>query len=296
MPPSASVSPLHFLIAESETPEERAERRRSAGKSSGETYQSTLQQLRPGCDITIMRPAEADAPRPSEQSFDQYDAVVLTGSPLHVYDDTPEVRRQLDFMRAVFTAGIPSFGSCAGLQVAVTAAGGRCRKMERRMEAGVARAIVRTNEGRDHPLLNGRPAVWDAPAIHGDEVDELPAGAVLLASNAAVRVQAVEIRHRRGVFWGVQYHPELAIGEIGAALRRQAADLVSAGLARDEADVVGRADLLDALHDSPGDPALRWLAGIDGEFADEASRRRELNNFISALPELDGRARLADHP
>ncbi len=46
----------------------------------------------------------------------------LSGSPLHVYIDSPEVERQIAFMRYVFASGTPSFGSCAGLQVAIAAA------------------------------------------------------------------------------------------------------------------------------------------------------------------------------
>jgi hypothetical protein len=42
----------------------------------------------------------------ARQSFAIFDAVFPTGSPLHVYDDTPEVRRHLDFMRAVFASRI----------------------------------------------------------------------------------------------------------------------------------------------------------------------------------------------
>src|SRR5207237_1277083 len=86
------------------------------------------------------------------------DAVFLTGSPLHVYADTPEVRRQLAFMRAVFASGTPSFGSCAGLQLAVAAAGGRVRKMPEQMEAGIARRITPTPAGRHQPLLAGDDA------------------------------------------------------------------------------------------------------------------------------------------
>ncbi len=213
----------------------------------------------------------------------------LTGSPLHVYDDTPEVRRQLAFMRAVFASGTPSFGSCAGLQIAVTAAGGRVHKMPERMEAGIARRIVATEAGRDHPLLADRPATWDAPAIHGDEVAELPEGATLLATNPVTRVQAVEVRYDRGIFWGVQYHPELALGEIAVAIRRQADDLVAAGLADTTHDVEERADRVEALHRDPSARSLRWMLGVDGEFADEDRRRRELTNFLGALRSLDRR-------
>lgn len=280
----------HFLVAESETADERAARRRHAGRSSGESYAATLEQMHPGVAITRVAPADREAEVLPPDRIARYDAVFVTGSPLHVYHDTPEVRRQLAFMRAVFASGTPSFGSCAGLQLAVAAAGGRVRRMPERIEAGIARRITATAEGRGHPLLAGRAPAWDAPAIHGDEVEALPAGGTLLASNAVTRVQAAEIRHDGGVFWGVQYHPELSPGEIAVALRRQGDSLIEAGLARDEAGVERRAALLDALHDSPDDRAVLWELGLDRQFADEATRRLELGNFVATLVEPGRRA------
>ncbi len=270
----------HFLVAESETADQRDARRRHAGKSSGETYAATLEQLRPDARITIVAPADDDADQFDAAALRAFDAVFVTGSPLHVYNDTPPVRRQLAFMRAVFASGTPSFGSCAGLQLAVAAAGGRVRKMPERIEAGVARRITATADGRTHPLLAGRAPSWDAPAIHGDEVEQLPDDATLLASNAVTRIQAAEIRYDGGVFWGVQYHPELAPREIAIALRRQADDLIEAGLAETQDDVERRAADLDALHDSPDRRSLLWALGVDREFAHEASRRLELTNFL----------------
>lgn len=271
-----------FLVAESETATERDERRKHAGKSSGETYAATLSQLRPEADVTIVAPADADATPLTQSDLAQYDAVFVTGAPLHVYEDSPEVRRQLAFMASVFASGTPSFGSCAGLQLAVAAAGGTVRKMQR-MEAGISRRIVPTDQGRNHPLLNGRGPCWDAPAIHGDEVETLPADATLLASNAVTEVQAVEIRHAGGVFWGVQYHPELAPGEIAVALRRQASDIVDAGLAEMTEDVERRADQLDVLQDDAGRTTALWALGVDHRFANEETRRLELTNFLEHL-------------
>jgi len=270
----------HFLVAESETADQRDARRRHAGKSSGETYAATLEQLRPDARITIVAPADDDAGQLDAAALRAFDAVFVTGSPLHVYDDSPPVRRQLAFMRAVFASGTPSFGSCAGLQLAVAAAGGRVRKMPERIEAGVARRITATADGRTHPLLAGRAPSWDAPAIHGDEVEQLPDDATLLASNAVTSIQAAEIRHDGGIFWGVQYHPELAPREIAIALRRQTDDLIEAGLAETQDDVERRAAELDALHDSPDRRSLLWALGVDREFAHEASRRLELTNFL----------------
>ncbi len=277
---------LHYLVAQSELPEEREARRERAGRSAGESYAATLRQIAPAADITLIAPADADAPVFSAEMVRRFDGVFLTGSPMHVYDATPEVARQLAFMRAVFASGVPSFGSCAGLQIAVAAAGGRVRKMPRRMEAGIARAIVATDAGRGHPLLAGRPAAWDAAAIHGDEVETLPADAVLLAGNAVTRVQAAEIRHAGGVFWGVQYHPELSLEEIAVALRAQADDLVEGGLAEEEADVADRAALLDRLHGEPDHGPTRWKLGVGDELAVEANRRREIVNFLAHLKKL----------
>lgn len=272
---------MRFLIAESEPPAAREKRRASVGRSSGETFLRTLGDLVPGVDCIRVKPADADTEVPGVAALAEFDAVFLTGSPLHLYDDTPEVRRQVDFMRAVFASGTPSFGSCAGLQVATVAAGGTVRPMTARHEAGFARRIAATDAGRHHPLLRGRPAAFDAPAIHSDEVDTLPAGATLLASNDVTSVQAAEIRHDRGLFWGVQYHPELTLHEVAEALRRQADDLVEHGLARGPDDVEAVAAMVDDL--GPDRPDLAWRLGLDAQVIDPAMRTTELRNFVDAL-------------
>jgi GMP synthase (glutamine-hydrolysing) len=286
-------APLRLLVAESEPPAAREKRRESVGRSSGETFLKRLAQLARDATCDRVKPADRTSTLPDRAALGGYDAVFLTGSPLHLYEDTPETRRQIEFMRAVFSSGTPSFGSCAGLQVAVTAAGGKVRPMGDRREAGFARRIFRRAAGTDHPLLEGRPPAFDAPAIHTDEVAELPNGATLLASNSVTNVQAAEIRRDGGTFWGVQYHPEISLREVAAALRRQAADLIEHGLAREEADVDAQAALIDALHEQPSRQDLAWSLGLDEQVTDEANRMRELRNFLSnlVLPVRSARAR-----
>jgi GMP synthase (glutamine-hydrolysing) len=281
-----------FLVAESETQEQRERRRASVGRSSGETYLDTLRALAPEAACDFVRPAEDGVHAPNRDALAAYDAVFLTGSPLHVYQDTPEVGRQLAFMRAVFASGTPSFGSCAGLQVAA-AAGGAVRENRRGHEVAFARRIVATAAGRAHPLLAGRPAAWDAPAIHSDEVERLPERALLLAGNGVSTVQAAEIRHLEGVFWGVQYHPELTLAEVAAALRRQAGDLVQEGLACDAAAVEDHARRIEALHREPTRRDLAWQLGLDMQVTDPRLRQTELRNFIECLvrPTMAARGR-----
>ena len=287
------TQPLRFLVAESETSDDRERRRAAVGRSSGETYTDVLLALAPGAACDLVRPAEAGAALPDGAALEGYDAVFLTGSPLHVYQDTPEVRRQLGFMRAVFASGTPSFGSCAGLHVAAAAAGGGVRENRRGHETGFARRIAPTPAGAAHKLLDGRPAAYDAATVHADEVDQLPEGSVLLASNAVTRVQAAEIRHEGGVFWGVQYHPELPLNEVASAVRRQAGDLIEQGLARDEAAVQAYAGRIETLHWEPERRDLAWQLGLDQQVIDPALRQRELGNFIEHLakPTRAGRGR-----
>jgi GMP synthase (glutamine-hydrolysing) len=278
-----AVLPLRFLVAESETADAREARRASVGRSSGETYLETLRALGPDVVLDLIRPAENGSAIPDGEALGGYDAVFLTGSPLHVYEDSPEVRRQLDFMRAVFMAGTPAFGSCAGLQVAAAAAGGTVRANQQGYEAGFARRITRTAAGMGHPLLAGRPDSYDAPAVHSDEVERLPDGAFALAGNRVTAVQAAEIRHGNGVFWGVQYHPELPLSDIAAALRRQSAELMDAGFARDEQEVESYVARIEALHDDPERRDAAWQLGLDAQVADPALRSIELRNFIEHL-------------
>ena len=284
---------LRFLVAESENEEDREKRRNSTGRSSGESYVATLKTIVPDVACEIIQPVETDGRERASASLADYDAVFLTGSPLHVYKDTPEVRRQLAFMRAVFDAGTPSFGSCAGLQVAVAAAGGTVRENKRGHEVAFARRIVMTEEGRAHPLMAGRPGVFDAAAIHSDEVERLPEGATLLATNAVTRVQAAEIRLGEGVFWGVQYHPELPLSEIADALRRQKDDVIEQGLARDGVDVESYAAAIEELGRDPERRDLAWRLGVDEQITDTKRRQSELRNFIERLvrPTMSKRGR-----
>lgn len=284
---------LNLLVAESEPGEARDQRRESVGRSSGETYEAVLAHIALGADIQRIKPVDTPGEIPDAAGLADFDGVFLTGSPLHLYKETPETRRVVEFMCAVFDAGVPAFGSCAGLQVATVAAGGSVRPMGERREAGFARRIFPTEAGRSHPLLRGRPPAYDAPAIHSDEVAALPEGALRLASNATTEVQAAEIRCGDGVFWGVQYHPEISLFEAAAALRRQADDLVEQGLATSVEAVEEQAQLVEALHDAPQRRDLAWRLGLDPQVTEPERRSVEIRNFIEhlVLPTRSGRGR-----
>lgn len=275
---------LRFLVAESETEDARRRRASVTGRSSGESFAAAIRAIEPSAHCEIIQSVETDARGQPSAALSDYDAIVLSGSPMHVYEDTPPVRRQLDFMRAVFKSETPSFGSCAGLQIAVAAAGGTVRENRKGHEVAFARRIVPTAAGRSHRLLTGRPDAFDALTIHSDEVATLPSdGALLLATNGETTVQAAEIRFGGGVFWGVQYHPELPLSEIADALRRQQNDVIAQGLADNVEEVASYAKLIEALGREPDRRDLAWRLGVDRQVTSDRLRRTELSNFIEGL-------------
>ena len=290
--PSNRRSPS-FLIAESESEEARRRRRAYSGRSNGETCRDLLQSLVPDATIELAQPIEDREESHPTLPLEGYDGIFLTGSPLHLYKSSPDVRRHVDFMRKVFESRTPSFGSCAGLQVAVVAAGGTVRENSRGHEVAFARRIKLTEAGRSHPFMNGRPDGYDALTLHSDEVEHLPDGATLLATNTITTVQAAEITCAGGTFWGVQYHPELPMSEIADSLCRQSDDIIKQGLAQDEREVADYAEAVRALAENPKRRDLAWRLGLDEQVIAVEQRQSEVRNFLQYLvqPTMSARSR-----
>jgi Glutamine amidotransferase class-I len=161
------------LIADGTPAVWQAERAGFNIPSNFSLFAAAVQLHRPDIRCTPLNIADGEA-LPLGAALADFDGVMLPGSPLHIYDRTSIVTRQIDFARAVFAAGIPVWGSCWGLQLATVALGGSVRCNPRGRELPIARAISVTEAGRAHPLLASRPAVFDALCSHLDEIETLP--------------------------------------------------------------------------------------------------------------------------
>ena len=198
-----------LLVIEGNSPATMAEHVSYGGTVASRNYGDLLRDLLPGVEVDVCFPADTTAVLPVGAALEGYDGIAITGSSLHIYNGGPEVTRQIDLVRAALGTGTPIFGSCWGLQVITAAAGGSVRKNPRGREIGFGRGIRLTEAGRKHPMYVGKLDVFNAPTVHLDEVEALPAGSTVLATNAVSDVQSVEIRTNGSVAWGVQYHPEL---------------------------------------------------------------------------------------
>jgi GMP synthase (glutamine-hydrolysing) len=274
---------LRLLVVEGNKADDRARHAGTRGKTPSEAYADVLRGIAPDATVDICLPADPGANLPDAGGLAGYDGVALTGSSMHVYHMTPEITAQIELARAIFASGTPVFGSCWGLQILTTAAGGTVRRNPQGREMGYARKITVNEAGRSHAMLAGRPVSFDAPAVHLDEVETMAPGTTLLASNAISEVQAVEINHAGGTAWAVQYHPEFSFAEVSAIAGALNGQLISEGFFETE-EALGRwrADLA-VLEANPHDKPVAWRHGFDIELTDKKRRETELNNWIAAM-------------
>ncbi|MCA3631540.1 MAG: type 1 glutamine amidotransferase [Methylobacterium sp.] len=271
---------LRFLVMEGSPAPARERYREALGRTPAQHYGDVLVQVAGGGSFDIVCPADPGGKLPEGAILADYDGVAITGSPLHIWKREPESIRQIELAREVFRSGVPFFGSCWGLQVAAVAAGGHVQKNPRGREFGFARRIAPTADGARHALLAGRPALFDAPCSHLDEVAALPADSTLLASNAVSRVQAAEIRYQGGTFWGVQYHPEYVHSVLAYILDQRAGDLVAEGFFVDKAQSSAYSADLVALDAEPRRD-ICWRLGLNADVVDPIQRRTEIANFVA---------------
>jgi GMP synthase (glutamine-hydrolysing) len=273
------VTGPRVLVVDGNRAETRARQIAAGGHGSGEGYVETLASLLPDLRCDIVRPADEEARLPSGVALADYDGVAITGSALNVYDGGTHIERQIELAKAVFAAGVPFFGSCWGLQIAVTAAGGVVRPNPRGREFGFGRRISLNAAGRAHPMFAGKADVFEAVTVHRDEIASLPPDATLLASNE-MGLQAAEIRHGRGVFWGVQYHPEYNYAEIAATAVRYGETLVAEGLFANAADLERFVADTRALEARPDSASIIWRLGLGPGILDPRQKLAEIGNWL----------------
>lgn len=269
-----------LLVIEGNTPQTVAEHVAMGGVAASQRYAALLRELLPKVLIDICYPADPAAMLPRGESLESYDGIAITGSGLHVYHGGAPVTRQIDLARAAFASGTPLFSSCWGLQVITAAAGGQVRRNPKGREIGFGRGVRLTDAGRRHPMYAGKRDVFNAPTVHLDEVESLPPGATVLATNAISAVQAAEIRVDGAVAWAVQYHPEYPLHELAVIVRRIGPGLVKEGFFIDEADMRRFADDLDILDHHPGCKRLSWRYGISDNVLDKKLRISEVANWL----------------
>ena len=123
--------------------------------------------------------------------------LILSGGPSSVYDaGAPRSDPR------IFELGVPVLGICYGMQLGAQLLGGQVKPAKAR-EYGRAKLVV----SNDDPLIRGLPTETTVWMSHGDQIHELPADFIALATTPTCPYAAA--RHRTRPFYGVQFHPEV---------------------------------------------------------------------------------------
>ena len=139
--------------------------------------------------------------------------VILSGGPSSVYAAGAPTCDP-----GILDMGVPVLGICYGMQLGAQLLGGRVRPAAAR-EYGRAKLTVSAGaDGAVDALVRGLPRETTVWMSHGDQVQELPADFVALATTPTCPYAAA--RHQSRPFYGVQFHPEVTHTPRGAALFR----------------------------------------------------------------------------
>jgi len=200
---------LKLLIVEGNTKEENINFNKAGCVPQSENFKHHIQKIEAGSEIDIVEPLNDNSISKIISSLKKYDGIVLTGSTLRILDTSKEVKKHIEFAKACFKHDKKFFAACWGLQITVTAAGGKCRVAPEGVHVGIAYDIELTNEGKKHKLYSSKPHKFTTPAFNYDEVETPPNNAVLLASNKINKFEALHFTVGKSEIWGLQYHPEI---------------------------------------------------------------------------------------
>lgn len=132
--------------------------------------------------------------------------IILSGSPYSSYE-TEAPRPD----PAVYTAGLPVLGICYGFQRMTMDTGGEVLPLAKK-EYGRSRIHIKS----DNPLLEGIPDMFTSWMSHGDSLNRLGEGFVLIAESEH-QLPAVGYHAQRN-FYGLQFHPEVTHTDFGSRI------------------------------------------------------------------------------
>ena len=173
-----------------------------------ESLKDSLNYYTKELEFDVVNPSSDQNLEQVQKKLENYDGLIWGGSSLNIYNDTPEIRRQIEFMKECQKKVKHILAICWGMQVAVTAAGGEVKKADD-SHIGIANAITINENGLNHPLYKNKDQKFNSPAFNFDEVKTLPKNAICLASNKINKVQSLYFQINDTKIWGLQYHPEI---------------------------------------------------------------------------------------
>ena len=200
---------LNILICEGNTPEEGKVFTDVGIPTHTESLKESLANFNTNLKIDVLNPCLELDLNQIVPNLNKYDGLIWGGSSLNIYNDTPEIRRQISFMKECFKNINKILAICWGMQVAVTASGGEVKKGVKGSHIGIANEVQLTDNGINNSFYKDKSKKFNTPAFNFDEVVTVPQDAVHLAFNKINNIQSLNFKSGVSEIWGLQYHPEI---------------------------------------------------------------------------------------
>ena len=256
-----------ILVVEGNLKEENQSFSEAGIQTHTESLKHSLSYFTDQLNIDVVNPSSDENISENIDTLESYDGLIWGGSSLNIYNNTPEIKRQIEFMKECQKKIKKVLAICWGMQVAVTAAGGEVKKGEKGSHRGIARDIEINENGLNHLLYKNKNKKFNTPAFNFDEVVTLPENSVLLASNPIYNVQGLNFKIGNWDVWGLQYHPEITYNKMINLIIFRKDRLIERGAFKDQNHI---------------DDHIKNIE-IENKKLDKLSRMRELENWLDYL-------------
>ena len=256
-----------ILIVEGNLREENQSFTDGGIKTHTESLKDSISYFTDELDIDVVNPSSDENINEVAKDLTKYHGMIWGGSSLNIYNDTPEIRRQINFMRECQKNIKNIFAICWGMQVAVTVAGGEVKKGPNGAHRGIAHDIEINENGLKHPLYKNKNKKFNTPAFNFDEVVKLPEGSTLLSSNPINKVMGINFNVGSTNVWGIQYHPEITYAKMISLIHFRRDRLLEKKAFIDQMEIDSHVKIIED----------------ENKISNKDARMRELENWLNNL-------------
>ncbi len=256
-----------ILIVEGNLKEENQSFTNGGIKTHTESLKDSISYFTNKLDIDVVNPSSDKNISEIAKDLTKYDGMIWGGSSLNIYNDTPEIRRQITFMRECQKNINKIFAICWGMQVAVTVAGGEVKKCPNGAHRGIAKDIEINEKGLSHPIYKNKNQKFNTPAFNFDEVTKLPEGSTLLSSNALNKVMGINFNIGSTNVWGIQYHPEITYAKMISLIHFRKDRLLEKKAFADQSEIDSHIKIIED----------------ENKVSNKDARMKELENWLNLL-------------
>ena len=258
-----------ILIVEGNLREENQSFTEGGIKTHTESLRDSINYFTKKLEIDVVNPSSDKNISDKVEDLNKYDGLIWGGSSLNIYNDTVEIRRQIEFMRECQKKIKKILAICWGMQVAVTVAGGEVKKCLKGAHRGIAHNIEINNIGLRHKIYKDKKKKFNTPAFNFDEVVTLPSKSVLLSSNPLNKVMGLNFKKGESDIWGIQYHPEITYSKMISLIHFRRERLLNKQAFKDDDEINDHVKIIEE----------------EKKLSDKDSRMLELKNWLEFLNE-----------